>query len=143
MSATKTETGRPEALRLSQSGRLAISPNKYNGLSPEWRSMWNEHGSFMVRADEVTIEEYRVDPAKYSFTYPTCQGKVFHCLLQTKPNNIRIIGPDVFHVADYQIPVTRPAGEITVRVYSPRGSGPFPVHLNFHGGKDMAFFSRL
>lgn len=32
------------------------------------------------------------------------------------------------------MPVTTPAGEITVRVYSPEGPGPFPVHLNFHGG---------
>lgn len=84
MSTTKTETEQPETLRLSRSGRLAISPNKYDGLSSEWRSMWNEHGSFMVRADEVTIEEYRVDPAKYSFTYPTCSGKVFCCLLRYK-----------------------------------------------------------
>lgn len=84
MSATKTETERPETLRLTQSGRLAISPNKCDGLSPEWRSMWNEHGSFMVRADEVTIEEYRVDPAKYSFTYPTCSGTAFRCLLQNQ-----------------------------------------------------------
>lgn len=30
----------------------------------------------MVRADEVTLEEYRTDPAKHSFTYPTCPGKV-------------------------------------------------------------------
>lgn len=28
----------------------------------------------MVRADEVTIEEYRLDPAKYSFSYPTYPG---------------------------------------------------------------------
>lgn len=33
-----------------------------------------------------------------------------------------------------QVPVTTPAGNITVRVYSPKGPGPFPVHLNFHGG---------
>ena len=44
-------------------------------------------------------------------------------------------GPEVFHVEDIQVPVTTPAGEITVRVYSPKGPGPFPVHLNFHGGK--------
>lgn len=30
----------------------------------------------MVRADEVTLEEYRTDPAKHSFTYPTCPGNV-------------------------------------------------------------------
>lgn len=70
----------------------------------------------MVRADEVSLEEYRADPAKYSFTYPTCPG------------------PEVFRVEDGKIPVCRPPGEISVKVYSPEGSGPFPVHLNFHGG---------
>jgi acetyl esterase/lipase len=44
------------------------------------------------------------------------------------------IGPEVFHVEDIRIPVTTPVGEVTVRVYSPEGPGPFPVHLNFHGG---------
>ena len=29
----------------------------------------------MVRADEVSIEEYRKTPALYSFTYPTCAGQ--------------------------------------------------------------------
>lgn len=28
----------------------------------------------MVRADEVELEDYRKDPAKYSFTYPTYKG---------------------------------------------------------------------
>lgn len=27
-----------------------------------------------------------------------------------------------------------PNGSINCRVYTPRGSGPFPMHLNFHGG---------
>jgi hypothetical protein len=44
-------------------------------------------------------------------------------------------GPDVFHVEDMQVPVTMPIGEMKLRVYSPEGPGPFPVHLNFHGGK--------
>ncbi|KAI8168882.1 Trichothecene 3-O-acetyltransferase TRI101 [Colletotrichum sp. SAR 10_70] len=43
-------------------------------------------------------------------------------------------GPEVFHVEDRKIPVTKPFGKITVRIYSPEGPGPFPVHLNFHGG---------
>ncbi|UNI16588.1 hypothetical protein JDV02_003014 [Purpureocillium takamizusanense] len=97
-------------------GRLAVTDKEYDGLDPEWRALWNEHGSSMVRADEVSIEEYRLDPAKYSFSYPTYPG------------------PEVFHVEDRRIPVTRPSGEIPIRVYSPAGPGPFPVHLNFHGG---------
>lgn len=37
-------------------------------------------------------------------------------------------------VHDIQVPVFHPAGSITCRVYTPSGPGPFPVHLNFHGG---------
>ncbi|KAF5253724.1 hypothetical protein FANTH_1416 [Fusarium anthophilum] len=96
--------------------RLEIRPDEYPGLDPEWRNLWNTHGSSMVRADEVNIEEYRLNPAKYGFTYPTYKG------------------PEVFHVEDRQIQVTKPEGLITVRIYTPAGPGPFPVHLNFHGG---------
>ncbi|CAM1509512.1 Fc.00g032510.m01.CDS01 [Cosmosporella sp. VM-42] len=112
-SATVTTTA---TIPLAKPGRLAISQDRYKGLDPEWRAMWNNYGSSMVRADEVTIEEYRSNPARYSFTYPTYSG------------------PDVFHVEDCQVPVSQPSGEVTVRIYSPKGPGPFPVHLNFHGG---------
>lgn len=27
-----------------------------------------------------------------------------------------------------------PAGEIPIRIYHPEGSGPFPIHLHYHGG---------
>ncbi|KAH3973407.1 hypothetical protein HBI25_082130 [Parastagonospora nodorum] len=96
--------------------RLAIRKEHLAGLDPEWVELWHAHGAHMVRADELSLEEYRENPAQYSFTHPTCAG------------------PDVFHVEDIQMPVTTPVGEITVRVYSPEGPGPFPVHLNFHGG---------
>ncbi|VUC29627.1 unnamed protein product [Clonostachys rosea] len=127
-----------ETVKVPEIGRLTISAEAYPGLDPEWISLWNDHGSSMVRADEVTIEEYRRDPAKYSFTYPTCPGMqsdtqrhfpalliLIHCHL----------GPEVFQVKDEKVPVTRPTGEIGVRIYTPEGPGPFPVHLNFHGGE--------
>ncbi|KAH7165346.1 Alpha/Beta hydrolase protein [Dactylonectria macrodidyma] len=115
LTTTSTSTAAP-TIPLTTSGRLEISPHQYEGLDPEWRALWNDHGGSMVRADEITLEEYRADPSSYSFTYPTYPG------------------PDVFHVEDRQIPASTPAGEITVRIYSPEGVGPFPVHLNFHGG---------
>jgi acetyl esterase/lipase len=40
--------------------------------------------------------------------------------------------PKVAHVEDRKIP--GPAGEIPVRIYTPEGSGPFPVLVFFHGG---------
>ena len=41
-------------------------------------------------------------------------------------------GPDVAQIDDRVIPVD--GGEITVRVYTPDGDGPFPAHVYFHGG---------
>jgi acetyl esterase len=38
----------------------------------------------------------------------------------------------VFKVEDRKIP--GPAGELPIRVYTPQGSGPFPVLVFFHGG---------
>lgn len=41
-------------------------------------------------------------------------------------------GPDVAEVRTVMLPVHR--GEIALRVYTPYGQGPFPVHLYIHGG---------
>ncbi|PVI05978.1 hypothetical protein DM02DRAFT_724747 [Periconia macrospinosa] len=115
-SATTTTTpasGRAQEIHLP---RLAIDRTKFAGLDPEWIELWETHGANMIRADEVSIEEYRKNPALYSFTYPTCAG------------------PEVFHVEDRQVSVTTPSGKINVRIYTPEGPGPWPVHLNFHGG---------
>ena len=49
----------------------------------------------------------------------------------------------MFHVEDFQVPVTTPSGEMTVRIYSPEGTGPFPVHLNFHGGERTVLHSAV
>lgn len=129
MTTTTTVT---EQTHAKSTPRLAIRRKHLAGLDPEWVELWNNHGAHMVRADETSIEEYRKNPASYSFSYPTCAGE--------SPTPVRVshsqnLGPDVFHVEDMRVLVTAPVGEVTVRVYSPKGSGPFPVHLNFHGGK--------
>ena len=41
-------------------------------------------------------------------------------------------GPEVAKVEDRNIP--GPGGEIPVRIYTPAGSGPFPILVWFHGG---------
>ncbi|KAL2867485.1 alpha/beta hydrolase [Aspergillus lucknowensis] len=92
-------------------------PDKYlAGLDPEWHRMWTEHGKGVIGAHLVTIEEFQRCPSKYSLTYPTWEG------------------PPVHQVHDVQVPVSDPEGFITCRVYTPPGEGPFPVHINFHGG---------
>jgi len=85
-------------------------------LDPEWVSLWNEHGRHQYRADEVSVPQYRQNPKAYSFTYAAWEG------------------PKVFQEEEYDVPVSRPSGTVRVRVYTPEGPGPFPVHLNYHGG---------
>lgn len=114
--------------------RLAIKNEHLAGLDPEWVQLWHNHGAHMVRADEVSIEEYRENPAAYSFTYPTYAGRLHSRSQDLDGEADPRQGPDVFAVQDLQVPVSTPSGEITVRMYSPEGPGPFPVHLNFHGG---------
>ena len=41
-------------------------------------------------------------------------------------------GPSVDQVRDGVVP--GPFGEFPVRVFTPEGSGPFPVYVSFHGG---------
>ena len=52
------------------------------------------------------------------------------------------LGPDVFDVKDVQIPVTNPDGNITIRIYTPAGTGPFPVHVNTHGGMFFSMYKK-
>ena len=44
----------------------------------------------------------------------------------------RVEGEPVAEVAERTIP--GPAGDLTVRIYTPFGNGPFPVLTYFHGG---------
>jgi acetyl esterase/lipase len=85
-------------------------------LDPEWVSLWNDHGRHQYRADEVSVPEYRKNPKAYSFTYAAWSG------------------PKVFQEEEFDVPVTKPSGTVRVRVYTPEGEGPFPVHINYHGG---------
>ncbi|KAF7190095.1 Arylesterase [Pseudocercospora fuligena] len=96
--------------------RHSIPAHLLPGLDPEWVKLWNDHGRQHVRADEVTLEEYRKDPAAHTFSHASWTG------------------PAVHHEEEMKIPVTNPDGEVEIRIYSPHGSGPFGVHFNMHGG---------
>ena len=79
--ATRTEcqiTLHPPVTSLAHAGRNSNQiPEKFRkGLDPEWIELWNSHGSKVVPASTVTIEEFRMDPQKYSFTYPTWRGRL-------------------------------------------------------------------
>lgn len=103
-------------------------------LDPEWAKIWNTHGGHHCQAEEVSIEEVRKDPAAYSFTYPIWDGKYRSCSVYNVSAEDSA-GPQVHLEKEFCIPVTKPAGQIKVRVYTPEGDGPFPVHFNYHGGK--------
>lgn len=81
-----------------------------------------------LRADQVSIEEFRADPAKYTATVP--RGP-------TLP-----VGSATIH----KIPVKEPLGEIEVQVYVPtddaiqtgglkNADGKLPAYVNYHGGE--------
>lgn len=79
MSTTTTSTQTQGA-----TPRLAIKKEHLVGLDPEWVELWHTHGAHMVRADELELEEYRKNPAQYSFTYPTCTGKSIRLYMQNR-----------------------------------------------------------
>ncbi|KNG87098.1 alpha/beta hydrolase fold protein [Aspergillus nomiae NRRL 13137] len=115
--ATITKVERMITVHSSGGREENVIPEKYlEGLDVEWQEMWTRYGRDMEGAHLVTIEQFRQCPERYSFTYPTWTG------------------PEVHHLQDYQVPVSNPEGSITCRVYTPPGLGPFPVHVNFHGG---------
>lgn len=43
-------------------------------MDPAWVKMWDEHGASKLRADEVSIEEYRQNPGAYTFSYAAWSG---------------------------------------------------------------------
>jgi len=86
-----------------------------------------EHTAPRVRADQVTIEEYRANPTKY--TFPITEGPK----------------PEVGSAVVYKVPVDQPAGEIQVEVFTPtdhakeagklKTAAGLPAHVDYHGGK--------
>jgi acetyl esterase/lipase len=80
-----------------------------------------------IRADQVTYEEYNADRSKY--TFPIAPGPC----------------PEVGCIKFFTIPVSDPAGEITIQLFAPtedrisKGGlrtkdGELPAHVNYHGG---------
>lgn len=80
-----------------------------------------------LRADQVSIEEYRANTPKY--TFPIAEG----------PH------PEVGSTKTYKVPVQEPAGEIQVLVYQPsedaakkgalKNEAGLPCHIDYHGGQ--------
>jgi hypothetical protein len=74
MATTTTVTTTISQANESTPPRLAIEQKHLAGLDPEWVELLHTYGAYMVRADELSLEEFRKDPTQHSFTYPTCAG---------------------------------------------------------------------
>jgi acetyl esterase/lipase len=87
-----------------------------------------------LQAHQVTIEEYRSDPSKYTF--------------QITPGPY----PDVGKTEVINIKVEQPEGEIKLKVYTPtddavqkgglKTAAGLPAHVNYHGGACLEIFLR-
>ena len=79
-----------------------------------------------LRADQVSIEEYRANPSKYTLS------------IAPGPK------PEVASAVIHHVQVDQPKGQIKVKVYQPtedaihagglKTSAGLPAHVNYHGG---------
>ncbi|TVY51993.1 AB hydrolase superfamily protein [Lachnellula cervina] len=105
----------------------ALHPSVVDRMDPQFAEIYTKHQAPKVRADQVTYEEYNADRSKYTFT------------IAPGPH------PEVGCVKEYRIPVSEPAGEITIQLFAPTveaiaagglrtADGKLPAHLDYHGG---------
>lgn len=78
------------------------------------------------------LEATRDAPARNPEHTVQQQRDIAHGYMQQSFVALGEPGPDVGRVEDRGVPVD--GGEITVRVYTPDGTVPFPAHVYFHGG---------
>ncbi|KAI9729403.1 MAG: hypothetical protein M1834_006927 [Cirrosporium novae-zelandiae] len=113
-----------------------ILPEFIDKLDPQFVQIYTKHQEVTlliespapkIRADQVTIEEYRKNTSKYTF------------FIAPGPS------PDVGSATIYKVKVKEPDGEILVKVYVPTADaitsgglktadGKLPAHVNYHGG---------
>lgn len=88
-------------------------------FEPTYLEYYNKYSVGRLATHQVPIEDYRLDPMKYTTAY----GR-------------EIIDQGNLKVTDLKCPVE--GGEITVRFIEPDaakvGEGPRPTYINFHGG---------
>ncbi|KAH7055713.1 arylacetamide deacetylase [Macrophomina phaseolina] len=92
----------------------SIHPTVLPFLDPAFIDLYNKHMG-VLPAEPPPLEKARIAYSNYcSFakTPPAEVGKVWDSTVPGHGDNV----------------------EIKIKVYEPEGTGPFPVHLNFHGG---------
>jgi len=105
-SATATPNGHHEAIN-------PIHPDMLDRLDPTFIALYNKHVANTPNRP-IDLAFLRT---KYSVLYSYGTGPA----------------PDVGRIYDSKIPVGEGV-EVDVRVYEPRSNGPWPVHIDFHGG---------
>ncbi|EOD49515.1 putative alpha beta hydrolase fold-3 protein [Neofusicoccum parvum UCRNP2] len=91
-----------------------IHPSVLPRLDPAFIDVYNEHiGNTPTAPADVSVMR-----AAYSN----------YCAYAKTP------APEVGKIWDAKVPGHGDGAEIAVRVYEPQTTGPWPVHLNFHGG---------
>ncbi|RFU24450.1 hypothetical protein B7463_g11888, partial [Scytalidium lignicola] len=103
-----------------------ITPEFIERLDPQFTELYNKYQACRLRADQVTITQYRADPSKY--TSGIGEGPM----------------PDVGSSTLHSLNVHEPEGYINVLVYWPsqqaiesgnlRNNCGLPAHVNYHGG---------
>ncbi|KAF2089585.1 alpha beta hydrolase fold-3 domain-containing protein [Saccharata proteae CBS 121410] len=104
-----------------------LHPSFVDKLDPQFAAIYNKHQAPRLRADQVTIEEFRAHPEKYTSTITPgpCPG--------VETANV------------HDVAVDQPVGTIQVKIYVPTASqiasgglgnadAKLPAHVNFHGG---------
>ncbi|KAN0104771.1 alpha beta hydrolase fold-3 domain containing protein [Hyaloscypha variabilis] len=105
----------------------ALHPSVVDRLDPQFAEIYTKYQAPRIRADQVTYEEYNADRSKYTFS------------IASGPY------PEVGCIKFFQVPVSEPAGEITIQLFAPtedaisKGGlrtedGKLPAHVNYHGG---------
>ena len=105
----------------------ALHPSVVDRMDPQFAEIYTKYQAPRLRADQVTYEEYNADRSKYTFA------------IAPGPS------PEVGNITIHKVPVTNPAGEISVQVFRPTAEairkgglqtadGKLPAHVNYHGG---------
>ncbi|CAK7212872.1 hypothetical protein SBRCBS47491_001611 [Sporothrix bragantina] len=99
----------------------AVHPDVLPKLDPTFVKFFQDTSGVHVATHKVPLEEIRKDPHKFASRW-----------------SLNALEKGIERVQDYQVPTKDGTTAITVRAYSPdpatAGPGPYPVHVNFHGG---------
>ena len=90
-----------------------IHPNVIDSFDPEFIKLYNEKVANIPAPAQIDLRALRSSYSTH-YSYGTAKAPIVECTY------------------DKIIPVM--GGEIPLRIYQPHGNGPWPVHIDYHGG---------